>query len=405
MDVNDGQVHPSRWIQRLFPPLAPLAVIGAPVTCPVSVVVLAKDEERCVARCLDSLVGLGLDKVLVVDTGSVDKTTAIVEEYRRHGVQLARVPWADSFSEVRNFAIEAVGTGWVVFLDADEWIDRRSAGQLLSCLASLNVLQGLDHLVFAPIIQHVGRDQVMEDVPRIFRADSRIRYRGPVHEYPVCAGPVDEPVGMVSLNLLFHHDGYEEAVLAEKDKRSRNLRLLNVAGKADPDNPRWPYFMVRDGLPVLDRARILDLCGTLKDLVERDPETGDRLKARHYYRRALCIACQGLVVMGDWATLHVYCDELDRVDRCDSPDAHYFRSVAGLIGDALTGSVLLRTIRIRRDEELISNSAVDRSGRHLDALIAALLDRFKSASDAQRYRELCAPWTDEIFECSNLRLR
>ncbi|WP_158263144.1 glycosyltransferase family 2 protein [Amycolatopsis sp. CA-128772] len=399
------QVFPSRWIQRLFPPLDSLDADGVPVGCPVSVVVLAKDEERCIARCLDSVVGVGADRVLVVDTGSVDGTTAIVEQYRRHGVEPVRAPWADSFAEVRNFAIEAVGAGWVVFLDADEWLDRPAAEELVACLQSLTVLRGLDRLVFAPIIRHVGRDHAMEDVPRIFRADSSIRYRGAVHEYPVCSGPVDEPVGMAGLNLVFHHDGYEPTVIAAKDKRNRNIRLLNAAVKDDADNPRWPYFMVRDGLTVLDRAHILDLCETLKELAERNPGTGDRLNARQYYRRALCIACQGLAVMGDWATVRGYADELDRVDKGDSPDAHYFRSVAGLADGGLTGSALLRTVRLRRDEVLIANSAVDGSGRHLDALIAALLERFKSASEAERYREMCAPWTDEIFERSRLRLR
>jgi glycosyltransferase involved in cell wall biosynthesis len=399
------EVFPSRWIQRLFPPAAALEAVRAPERCPVSVVILAKDEQRCIARCLDSVLGLGADRVLVVDSGSTDETTAIVARYRRHGVELAEVPWPGSFAELRNFAIEAVGTGWIVFLDADEWIDRSSAGQLVACLESLTVLRGRERLVFAPVIRHVGRDRVMEDVARIFLADGPVRYRGAVHEYPVCAGPVDEPVGLVGLDLVFHHDGYEPAVIDAKDKRHRNLRLLEAAAKADPGNPRWPYFLVRDGLPVLDRRRILQLCGTLRELAERDPGTGDRLKARHYYRRALCIACQGLAVLGDWTTVRGCAGELDRVDEGDSPDAHYFRSVADLVEGGLSGTALVRTVRLRRDEDLVSASAVDGDGRHLDALIAALLERFKSASEAERYRELCAPWTDEIFERSRLRLR
>jgi hypothetical protein len=204
---------------------------------------------------------------------------------------------------------------------------------------------------------------------------------------------------------VFHHDGYDQAVVDAKGKRIRNLGLLRAARIHDPDNPRWPYFMIRDGLPLLDHAELLELCATLRDLVDKDPSTGDRLDATHYYRRALCAACQGLAVMGDWLTLLHYCDELDRIHRGGGPDSHYFRSVADLLNGVITDRDLLRTIKVRRDDELMMTSAIDTSGRHLDALIGALLARTRGSSDSDRYRELCVPWTDAFFERSQLRQR
>jgi glycosyltransferase involved in cell wall biosynthesis len=399
----DRQSPPSPWIRRLFPPLAALDGGGPPIECPVSVVILTRNEERCIARCLASVIGRGFDDIVVVDTGSVDRTLSIVAGYRPYGVRSVQVPWPDSFAEVRNIAIETVKTGWIVFLDADEWLDERTSESLIACLASLTGIRGLDRLVFAPIIRHVDRDDVIEDVPRIFTADSAIRYRGAVHEYPVLPGVVDEPVGMVGLDIVFRHDGYDPAVVHAKKKRNRNLGLLRTARKRDPDHPRWLYFLVRDGLPVLDRAQILDLCAALRGLVGRDPATGDRRDARQYLRLTLYLACQGLAAMGDWSTVHRYCDELDRIDQCESPDAHYLRSVAELLNGVVTERDLLRTMRIRRADELVSTSAVDTSGRHLDALIVALLARLRSPSDADRYRELCTPWTDVFFERSRLR--
>ncbi|MFI6294908.1 glycosyltransferase [Nonomuraea sp. NPDC050790] len=389
-----------QWIRRLFPPLTALGTASTPVECPVTVVVLARDEERCLARCLDSAVGRGFDEILVVDTGSVDKTLDIVEEYARQGVRLVRCPWTDSFADVRNFAIETVGAGWIVFLDADEWLDEGSADRLRACLTSLSAIPDLDRMVFSPIIQHVDRDGFLDDVARIFKAESGIRYRGAVHEYPALSG---KPVNMAGLDLLFHHDGYDAAVIDGKDKRGRNLRLLGAAMEAEPDSPRWVYFMIRDALPLLEHAQLLELCETLRDLVRREPVTDDRLDARHYYRRALGVACQGFAAMGDWATLHRYCDDLDRLDGHDNPDAHYFRSVAELLNGVATQSDLLLTMRIRRDEKLVETSAVDKAGGHLDALLAELLNRVKGESDGDRYRGMCEPWTDVFFERSILR--
>jgi glycosyltransferase involved in cell wall biosynthesis len=374
-----------------------------PVECPVSIAVLSKNEERCIARCLDSVVGRGFDDIVVVDTGSVDRTLNIVEEYRQRGVRLLQVPWTNSFADARNFAIETVKTGWIVFLDADEWLGERSRDQLADCLASLSGVKHLDRLVFSPVIRHMERDEITDDVPRIFKADSEIRYRGAVHEYPVVGRFLDEPVGMVGLDIWFRHDGYDPMVANTKNKRERNLALLHTAREEDPDNPRWLYFTVRDGLPTFDRTQLVELCGKLRGLVDKDTATGDRRKAYEYYRLALCEACQGLAVIGDWHTVLRYCDELDRIDQRDSPDAHYLRSIAKLVGGMATDRDLLRTMGLRRDDEVVATSAIDGSGRHLDALIVALLAQCRSKADADRYRELCSSWTDVFFEHSHLR--
>lgn len=223
---------------------------------------------------------------------------------------------------------------------------------------------------------------------------------GAVHEYPVLA---DGPVTMVSLDIRFHHDGYDQAVASAKNKRGRNLDLLREARKNDPENPRWIFFMVRDGLTVLGRTQLLELCDALRDLADQNLPTDDRLDARDYYRRALCQASQALAAMGDWFTVHRYCDELDRTEATTSLDAHYFRSVSALLNGAATSDDLMKTIRLRRDDKRVSTSVLDRSGRHLDAVVVAQLAQLKSRSDADRYRDLCAPWTDLFFERSILR--
>lgn len=46
---------------------------------------------------------------------------------------------------------------------------------------------------------------------------------------------------------------------------------------------------------------------------------------------------------------------------------------------------------------------LDPFGRHLDAIIIALLERVRGAPDAERYRELCDPWSDAFFDKSRLR--
>jgi hypothetical protein len=381
------------WIRRLFPPLDTIEFGGNPASPSVTVVVLARDEERCIARCLDSVTGRGFDRVIVVDTGSVDRTLSIVDGY---GVQSIQVPWSNSFADSRNHAIDLVKTGWIVFLDADEWLADRSADQLGPCLASLSTVRHPERLALAPVIHHPDSGRSVLDVPRVFRADSGIRYRGAVHEYPVLPGTA-RPPDLAGLDIWFHHDGYLPEVAIAKGKTDRNLALLRAARDEDPDNPRWLYFLVRDGLPALGRTRLIDACTSLRVLAERDAPTGDRRTAREYYRLTMYEACQGLAVIGDWNTVRGYSEELD------GPDGHYYRTMADLFTGKADEGDLLETIRLRRDEEWVSTGALNASGAHLDALIAALLDRLRGSTAADGYRELCAPWTDLFFAESKQR--
>lgn len=367
----------------------------------ITIVVLAKDEERCIARCLDSVVDRGFD-VLVIDTGSEDATGRIVAAYEDRGVRLRRIRWPDSFAEARNVALDTVDEGWIVFLDADEWLTERAAGELASRLASVSSLEGLSGLVFAPKIIEEDSGKSDDAIPRIFRAESSIRFRGPVHEYPVVAGNPDTRVGLVGLDLEFRHDGYQPAVAQAKRKLDRNVGLLNTALASEPDNPRWLYFIVRDGFVTLGREQIVEVCTRLRELAFTGVHTADLLSARDYQALTLPVACQALIALGDLRTAHQYCDELDEIE-ADNPDAHYLRSMAELATGTVTAQDLLRTVRLRKNDVLVARSILDPAGGHLDALIVALLQRFRGKADAERYLDMCNPWTDMFFERSNLR--
>lgn len=71
--------------------------------------------------------------------------------------------------------------------------------------------------------------------------------------------------------------------------------------------------------------------------------------------------------------------------------------------DVATDRDLLTSIRIRNDDNLMATSRLDRTGRHLDALIGLQLQVCKGRAVADEYRNLCAPWTDGFFERSLLR--
>ncbi len=85
---------------------------------PIALVMIVRNEARCLARCLDS-VRAHVDEMLVLDTGSTDDTVAIAE---RSGARVARFDWIDDFAAARNAALGWVDAPWRLVHDADEWM-------------------------------------------------------------------------------------------------------------------------------------------------------------------------------------------------------------------------------------------------------------------------------------------
>lgn len=95
---------------------------------PVSAVLIVRDEERCLARCLRSLTPW-VDEIVVLDTGSIDRTRQVAREY---GARVHDFTWRADFAAARNAALALARTPWNVVVDADEWI--LSGGEVLARL-------------------------------------------------------------------------------------------------------------------------------------------------------------------------------------------------------------------------------------------------------------------------------
>ncbi|MDD2889882.1 MAG: glycosyltransferase family 2 protein, partial [bacterium] len=96
----------------------------------ISLCMIVKDEEKNLPRCLDSFKDL-VDEIIVVDTGSTDKTVEIAKSY---GAKVYYFKWCDDFSAARNESLKYVTKEWILIIDADEYIDeenRKKIGTLL----------------------------------------------------------------------------------------------------------------------------------------------------------------------------------------------------------------------------------------------------------------------------------
>lgn len=91
-----------------------------------SLCMIVKDEERVLARCLDSIADL-MDEIIIVDTGSTDKTKEIAARYTD---KIYDYPWNGDFSAARNYAASKAQMEYIYTADADEVLDEQNRERL-----------------------------------------------------------------------------------------------------------------------------------------------------------------------------------------------------------------------------------------------------------------------------------
>ncbi len=88
----------------------------------ISLCMIVKNEEKILARCLDSVADL-CDEVIIVDTGSTDRTKEIAGRYTD---QIYDFEWIDDFSAARNYAFSRATREYIYSADADEVLDEEN---------------------------------------------------------------------------------------------------------------------------------------------------------------------------------------------------------------------------------------------------------------------------------------
>lgn len=185
----------------------------------LSLCLIARNEERFLPQCLESVQGVA-DEIVLVDTGSEDATIAIAE---RFGARVVRYPWHDHFAAARNQALAAATGRWMLVLDADERLDPTAGPPLRQAIAEPGWEVG--YLRFTNIEDN-GTSGRQWTAPRLYRIYAGIRFIGRIHEQLVHP---ELPIRTRVLDAQVYHYGYQASVFGERQKKARNARLLEMA--------------------------------------------------------------------------------------------------------------------------------------------------------------------------------
>jgi glycosyltransferase involved in cell wall biosynthesis/Tfp pilus assembly protein PilF len=204
------------------------ATLPGKIDTRLSVCLIVKNEEHFLAQCLNSVRGLA-SQIIVVDTGSTDRTVEIAREF---GAEIYAFKWTDDFAAARNAALEHATGDWVLILDADEELPVAQHERLRADMKQA------DAIAFRlPLVNRGQEAEGRSFVPRLFRNAPGNHYFGRIHEQifssllPKCtAWGLKTSLGTAE---ILHH-GYTKEMVRDRNKIERNLKLLPQAIAENP---------------------------------------------------------------------------------------------------------------------------------------------------------------------------
>lgn len=235
----------------------------------VSLCMIVKNEEAVLARCLDTVADL-VEEIIIVDTGSTDKTKEIAACYTD---KVYDFEWVDDFSKARNFAFSKAAMEYIYSADADEVLDAENRERfriLKECLLpEIEIVQMKygNQLSFGTVYNF---DE--EYRPKLFKRLRSFVWEEAIHE-AVRLQPVvyDSDIVITHMPVAFHGDrdlkNFEKQLAEGKGLSGRlhNMyaRELLMVGEKENLLKAEPYFQQTALAEDTDADRFLEACCVL----------------------------------------------------------------------------------------------------------------------------------------------
>jgi glycosyltransferase involved in cell wall biosynthesis len=144
----------------------------------VSLCMIVKNEENNLPSCLSSVADL-VDEIIIVDTGSRDRTKEIAAQ---HGARVIDFLWCGSFAAARNAGLEHATGDWIFWLDGDECLDESNRQRFRALKESLKPEGAAYFMKQQSQSRPTGAAHNTVDQIRLFRRHPHVRWSYRVHE-------------------------------------------------------------------------------------------------------------------------------------------------------------------------------------------------------------------------------
>ncbi len=260
-----------------------------------SLCMIVKNEERVLERCLNSVADL-MDEIIIVDTGSEDRTKEIAQKYTD---KIYDFVWTGSFSDARNYAFSKAGCDYIYSADADEILDEENRQRFRQLKAAILPEIDIVQMKYANQLEFGTIYNFDEELrPKLFKRVRTFQWNEPIHETIIL-----EPVIYDSDVVIIHkpeqsHTSRDIAAFERIIKEGKTLskRLHNLYAKelfvsgSDEDCMRAVSFFERSAM---DGTRSLD-----------------------EMKEACCVAARGNRLLGNIPTFFKYALKNVAADGC-----------------------------------------------------------------------------------------
>ena len=198
----------------------------------ISLCMIVRDEERVLDACLRSAAPW-VDEIVVVDTGSTDRTVEIAAS---HGARVEHFAWCDDFSAARNESLRYATGDWILWLDADDTLPWRSGEAIRQSVetAPAGVTAFVIPVQFVENGSTHGATRV--DHVKLFRNGLGVQFERRIHEQ-ILASLRQVGGDIARCPALVLHSGYDISAEGQQKKRARDARILERELQERPDDP------------------------------------------------------------------------------------------------------------------------------------------------------------------------
>lgn len=182
----------------------------------ISLCMIIKNEEAVLGRCLEAAEGIA-DEIIIVDTGSMDKSREIARSY---GASVYEIPWKNDFAEARNVSFSKASMDYCMWLDADDVITAEEKKKLLIWKQETDGQKDILMLKYAVQYDEKGKPTYVYYRERLVKRTLHPLWRGRVHEVIEAEGSTEY------LDIMIEHHSNKS------EYSDRNLKIYREMLKA-----------------------------------------------------------------------------------------------------------------------------------------------------------------------------
>lgn len=275
----------------------------------VSLGMIVKNEERFLRKCLESVQDL-VDEIIIVDTGSEDKTIEIAESFN---AKIYHYEWDNNFANARNVYVENATKDWILVLDGDDIFEREDIEKFIE-VVNTSEKDGHYFKTLSLINENDKKNFSYNLNLRLLRNNGKYKYNGAIHEQVISKEGVTDYSKFINEDIRIYHLGYIQSVIDEKQKRQRNMTLINEELKKDPFNPFQNFNMAVEYYAMSDLENSLKHFNTAYNVMNPSEGYGNKLILRRImllfdmkkYEEAIKGIEEGIGFFPDFTDLYFY---------------------------------------------------------------------------------------------------